>query len=59
MNKTKEMPDRGMTIKWPSDINSLIVKKQLELEDKAKSKVKKTDAAIALIRDLKKKKETV
>lgn len=54
MNK---MPDRGMTIIWPSDINTLIVKKQLEVETKTKSKIKKTDAVIALIRDLKKKKE--
>lgn len=58
MNKRKEM-EKGMTIKWPSDINTLIVKKQLEVEAKTKSRVKKTDAVIALIRDLKKKKETV
>jgi hypothetical protein len=58
MNKRKEM-EKGMTIKWPSDINALIIKKQLEIEAKTKSRVKKTDAVIALIRDLKKKKETV
>jgi len=50
------MAKRKMLIEWPEDINSLIVKKQLEMEKKSGGKVMKPDAAIQLIRDLKKDK---